>query len=221
MDFLTLVKRLRQEAGIAGSGPQSVTLQTGELKRLVDWVASAWVDIQIAKTNWLWMVGEFSFVTTPGKRDYTAAEAGIASRFSMWAPRTVRMGLTENDEQLLQPLSYDEYRAIYLTGPQPQSRPVALAVSPAQKLLLGYVPNDAFTVRGEYQKSPQYLALDTDVPEMPGQFHEAIVYMALMKFARYMAAGEIYEDAASNYQRIMNQLMVHQLPMITEAETLA
>lgn len=220
--FLELTQRLRQEAGIAGSGPVSTTFQSGELKRLVDWVASSWNDIQISKPNWLWMTGQFQFVTTPSQREYTSAQAGIATRFSHWNPRTVRLGLTPpNDETLLMPVSYDDYRSVYMTGPQPESRPVVVAVTPAQKLALGYVPNDAYTVTGEYQKTPQKLTADADVPEMPEQFHEAILYLALMKYARFMAAGEIYEDAQVNHRRIMQNLQVHQLPGLTEAEALA
>lgn len=222
MTFLELVQRLRQEAGIAGSGPASVTFQTGELKRLVDWVASSWNDIQIAKPNWLWMNGQFQFVTTPGQREYTPAEAGVATRFSSWLTRSVRLGLNPpNDEVLLEPVSYDEYRSIYLVGPQPLSRPVVVSVSPALNLLLGYAPNEAFTVTGEYQKTPQRLAADADEPEMPAAYHEAILYLALTKYARYMAAGEVYEDAMMNYRRIMQHLQVNQLPGVTMAEPMA
>ena len=221
MTFLELVKRLRQEAGIAGSGPSSVTNQTGELKRLVDWVVSAWTDIQISKTNWLGMRGSFQFTTTVGQRAYTRAQAGISDRFSHWLLDYTSLALSPpNDEVLLEPLSYDEFRRIYMVGPQPQSRPVAVTSSPDLSLMLGYAPNDAYTVRGEYHKQPQTLSLDGDVPEMPTQFHEAILYGALKKYARYMAAGEIYEDAQVNYRRIMDQLEAHQLPMVTPPEPL-
>lgn len=222
MTFLELVKRLRQEAGIAGTGPSSTTFQTGELKRLVDWVSSSWNDIQIAKPNWLWMNRQFQFTTTAGQREYTPAEAGIATRFSSWMTRTVRIGLNPpNDEVLLEPVSYDEYRSIYMVGPQPQARPVVVSVSPTLNLLLGYAPNDIFTVTGEYQQTPQKLLEDADVPEMPEQYHEAILYLALTKYARFMAANEIYEDAMVNYKRIMQQLQIHQLPGVTPAESMA
>lgn len=222
MTFLELVQRLRQEAGIAGNGPGSVVAQSGELKRLVDWTASSWNDIQISKPNWLWMNGQFQFVTTPGQREYTPAQAGISSRFSSWLTRSVRIGLNPpNDEILLEPVSYDEYRSIYMVGPQPESRPVVVSVSPAMNLLLGYPPNDTFVVTGEYQKQSQRLVSDGDVPEMPSAYHEAILYLALTKYARYMAAGEVYEDAMMNYRRIMQNLQVNQLPGVTAAEALA
>jgi hypothetical protein len=221
MQFIDIVRRLRQEAGIAGSGPASVQFQTGENKRLVDWVASAWNDIQIAETDWMWMQGEFSFTTTAGQQAYTATDVG-ATRLNRWHTDSIRLSLTfPNDETKLTPLVYSDFRDTYMTGSNPDSRPVYVSFSPDYKLLLGYTPNDAYFVRGEYYKTPQKLTLDTDVPEMPEQFHEAVLYSALMKYARYMAAGEIFEDAMANYRRIMAQLRVHQLPPMGMPETLA
>lgn len=220
--FLELTQRLRREAGIASDGPLSVVAQTGEYQRLVDWVASSWNDIQISSNNWRWMVGEFNLATTPGKDRYTPAEVGIPQRFARWYPTSMRIGLNPpNDEIPLYCMSYDEFRSTYLTGPQPLSRPVAVATAPNKDLLLGYPPNDAYRVRGEYHKAPQVLVNDNDIPEMPEQFHEAILYLALMRYARFNAAAEIYEDAASNYRRIMDLLRADQLPDVTCAEPLA
>ena len=79
--YLEICKRVRQEAGIAGTGPASVLNQTGEYKRVVDWVASAWEDLQNKRSDWLWMQGDFTFVTIASQDSYTPVEAGIATRF--------------------------------------------------------------------------------------------------------------------------------------------
>ena len=221
MNYLQLVSRLRQEAGVSGTGPSTVIGQTGEMQRLVDWVNWAYIDIQNADLEWRYLVGSFTLTLTPGQAAYTPAEAGISTRFARWLPKSIRLRLTgPGDERLLEPVSYDEYRSIYLTGPQPQSRPVAVSVTPDQKLAFGYLPNLAYTVYGEYIKTPQELTADADEPEMPTQFHSAIVYRALMLYARYESAGEIYQDAYDNYRRIMSQLRNDQGPTITLPESL-
>lgn len=221
MQFIDIVKRVRQEVGIAGSGPITVTAQTGELRRLVDWVASSWLDIQLSKPDWLWMRGDFTFPTVASQRVYTSAEAGITDRFSQWHLHSSRLGLTQNDETLLDPVSYDVFRASYIVGPQVSGRPVSVAVSPSMGLCLGYTPDQVYTVKGEYQKSPQSLVADTDVPEMPAQYHEAILYLAMKKYARYMAAPEIYGDADENHRRVMSSLYIHQLPGFSDVEPMA
>jgi len=49
----------------------------------------------------------------------------------------------------------------------------------------------------------------------------AIVYRALMLYARYEAAGEIYQDAMVNYQRFLRRIQLNQLPGMTVAEPIA
>jgi hypothetical protein len=48
----------------------------------------------------------------------------------------------------------------------------------------------------------------------------AIVYRALMLYGRYEAAAEIYQDADTNYKRIMRRVDLNQLPDIELAEPL-
>jgi hypothetical protein len=220
--YLELCRDLRQEAGIAGMGPLSVANQSGEAKRIVDWVRRAYNDIQLESTQWRWLTAEFQFVTTPGKQAYSPLEAGITARFDRWNPRSIRLSLVGVQDQIeLEYISYDEFRAIYLTGPRTESRPTVVSISPQQELLLGDVPNLAYTVVGEYQKTLQKLQADSDTPEMPEQYHDAILYWALTKYARYESAPEIYQDAMANFKRLMGGLRQHQLPFIAQPEPLA
>src|SRR5512143_216270 len=76
MNFLALAQRLRQEAGLSGSGPATVSGQAGQLRVVVDTLASAWRDLQRFRPNWQWMWRQFSFSTAIAKRDYTPTEAG-------------------------------------------------------------------------------------------------------------------------------------------------
>ena len=42
------------------------------------------------------------------------------------------------------------------------------------------MPDDVYTLRGKYRKSPQYLVADGDIPEMPTDFHTIIKDAALV-----------------------------------------
>lgn len=222
MNYLQLVQRLRQEAGVSGTGPTTVINQTGEMKRLVDWVNSAWLDIQRLHSSWNWMLAETTFSTVAGQGDYTPAQAGVSSRFGRWSATSFRVARTPpNDETMLMPLSYGDFRSVYRTGPQPQARPVVVCALPNLSLGIGYKPEQAYTIRGEYWKSVQNLTADADIPEMPEDYHDAIWYRALMLYARYESAAEIYEDAAQNYGRLISLLEIHQLPSFDGTEPLA
>ena len=223
MNYLQLAQRLRQEVGIAGTGPSAVTNQTGELKRLVDWIATSWDDIQRLRNDWNWLKGTFSFTTTANDDRYTSAEAGIASRFDHWDENMVRVySSSVNDETELVFLPYEDWRAIYRVGTQSPSRPVHFSYDPATKdLLLGYKPDAVYTISGEYFKNIQTLDDDADEPEMPAKYHMAIVYKAMMKYARYNAAGEIYDDAKIEYNKIRAELEGRELPQTLMAGPLA
>ena len=68
-----------------------------------------------------------------------------------------------------------------------------------------------FTVSGEYFKGPQILAADTDVPEMPSDFHDLIVYYAIEKYGYLEAATEVLARAEKYSRTYMRQLENHQL----------
>ncbi|HYN54401.1 MAG TPA: hypothetical protein VES38_06825 [Methylotenera sp.] len=224
MTFLQICQRLRQEAGISGIGPSTVVSQTGEMRRIVDWVNTAYEDIQLARSNWNWMRGDFSFNTTANDYDYTAAEAGIASRFSQWDVDTIKSFRTSvgvSNEFELGELFYSHYRSIYLTGSQSADTPVCFSIGPDRKLLLGPKPNGIFTVSGQYWKSPQVLAANADEPEMPAEYHMLIVWMALEQYGLYESAGECVMRGQKNSKRYMNRLEINQLPDVGMANPLA
>lgn len=229
MNFLELAKRLVVEAGISGNGPASVINQTGEMKRVVGWICSAYEDLQLTHEDWFFLRGTFSFVTTPDKFRYTPVEAGIThpvmgtSRFLGWDINSMAISNTgeAHDQSLLNFISYQQYRDHYLQSVMTSSRPLVISVSPSLELLLGDKPNRGYTITGEYYKKPQILVNNIDVPELPSQYHMAIVYRALMLYARFEAAGEIYQDAEMNYKRFLNKIRRNQLPKIDIADALA
>jgi hypothetical protein len=224
MTFLELCKRVRSEAGISGTGPATVVGQTGEMERVVNWTNQAWEDIQNHRTNWLWMRGDFSFESTADKADYTAAEAGIATRFRDWDVNTIKSYKTSigvANEQELYELSYLDYRRIYLTGSRNAGTPTSFAISPSKQLLLGPKPEDIYTVNGQYWKSPQALTADADEPEMPEEFHMLIVWMALERYGLFESAGECIATGQKYSKRLIGRLEINQLPDVEMAPPLA
>jgi hypothetical protein len=224
MTFLQLCQRTRQECGISGTGPSTVVSQAGEMRRVVDWVNTAYEEIQLARSNWNWMRADFSFNTTATDYDYTAAEAGITTRFSQWDVDTIKSYKTSigvSNEFELGELLYRQYRSIYLTGSQPSGTPICFSVAPDKKLLLGPNPDGVYTVSGQYWKTPQILSANADVPEMPEEFHMLIVYMAMESYALFESAGEVLARSQKKSMRYMNRLEINQLPDVQMANPLA
>jgi hypothetical protein len=214
MNFLEGVKRLRQEAGVSGTGPTTVVSQTGEMKRLVDWYNTAWLDVQTDMPDYNWMRGSFTLTLSSGDPEYTPADASLTDHRS-WVRDSLKVYLTSvADEVELEYVSYAEFRPLYMVGSVSTGQPFCYTVKPDKTLRFYPTPNAAYTVTGEYQKTASEMTADADEPGLPAEYHMAIVYRALMKYGRYEAAPEVYDDAKAEYKRMTTAIKMDQLPDI-------
>lgn len=225
MSFLQMAQRLRQESGASGNGPVTVTSQTGEYKRLCDWVSSAWMDIQTERRDWFFMRQAVEFSTIAGQRSYTAEEAGVASfgNFKLDSFRQYRASTGYGSEIDLRFIPYDDFRDQYMrnTTRTLSTSPLAFTVDPSKNFLLGPIPDAVYVVNGESYAMPTELALDNDRPTLPPQYHMAIVWRALMYYGSYEAASEAYERGNAEYKRLMRLLNEDQLPEVCTGGALA
>lgn len=225
LTFLQMAQRLRQESGTSGMSPSTTVNQLGDVKRLVDWISTAWMDIQNEKSDWFFMRQPISFNTISGQGSYTALQAGIASfgNFKIDSFRQYNVSNGFGSEQRLAYLPYDTFRDLYQYGTMrtTQQMPVIFSVDPSKNFLLGPLPDGIYCVNGEGYALPTEMAADTDRPSMPSQFHMAIVWRALMYYGQYEAAPEAYSHGQNEYNRLMSKLYADQAPTITFGPPLA
>src|SRR3990167_6024633 len=210
---LELVQDLRQETTDSGAGPTTVVSQSGELARFVKWIKDSWVDLQNDREDWLWLRREFTVNTVSGTDSYAYADctdtvaAAVITRFARWYDNLDMNGCSYfscylaatgvSDQQYLSPMAWDAFRRVYKFGSQTNARPVHFSIGPDQKIWLGPKPDAVYTVAGVYQRGPQEMTLDADVPEMPSRFHRLIVYEAMMRYGGNRVAPEAMLRAAS------------------------
>lgn len=201
MTFLELAQELRKEAGVSGTGPATVVSQSGELKRLVDWVNDAWEAIQNEQDDWLWMRSDFTYAMPALQQTMTAAQAGITA-FGRWWEKTLRCYATSigvSDEQKLIYKPWDEFRDMYLLGARPAAtRPAHFTIKPDDSIMVGPQNDVAYTFVGEYQKSASRMAADADVPGMPADLVMLIVWDALVLYGTYESASECVVRGTNN-----------------------
>lgn len=238
MNFLSLSTRLMQECGVSGTMSTTVN-QTGEFLRITSWINQAWNELQTRHDDWEFLRSSAllgagcSFATVSGTSYYTLGAAApgtvgvAASVFGKWDMNSFRCNTTTvgyADETYLDPISYDEWRNSYMYGAMRTvtTRPVVIAKAPTQGLCLGPPPNALYTVTGDYFTQPTQMAADIDVPTgLPTQFHLAIVYNAMMKYAGYEAASEVYQRGEDGYRRMMIELEANYGPKMFFAGALA
>jgi hypothetical protein len=226
--FLQIVNQVREECGV--SGPALTTLggalsQTST--RVKNWVINAWIEIQRAHRDWNFLENSFSFATTPGVQEYTASAAPVSiANFANWKRDTLRCYQTAvgvSDEQILPFMDWQTFRDVYQFGQQgtTQARPVCYTIGPRKTLLLGPTPDVAYTVSGWYYHSPTTLVADADTPDVDAEYHELIVFKAMVKYGMYEAAPEIVARGQEQGDRVMAQLEADYLPTITFGAPLA
>lgn len=220
--FLQLVQDLARQSGTLAGGVTIATVSgvTGRADKLVNWVGSAWEDIQNQR-QWNWLQDDFSHALTIGVSRYTDTTLDL-TRFASWVDDTPYQrtmiiydpAIGVSDESEISQISYAQWKGKYDRGAQETNRPRVWAISPAGELCVGPVPDKAYVLQGGFWKTPQALTADTDEPEMPARFHKAIVYRAMMLLAEGDESIGTLQLAEREYQRIFASMCMACLPAV-------
>lgn len=234
--FLTGTQRLVDECLGAGSSarPTAVTGQVGRLKNMVQWYASAWVDIQSRHDNWRWMRKGFTFNTVAGTDTYAygavtdVATSVAITRFSRWWAddfedpfKCYLQSAGVGGENFLIWIPWENFKYLYKRGTQNNGQPLHVSVDNDMQLVLGPKPDAVYVITGDYQRSPQVLAADGDTPEMPAQFHDLIWRRAMEMYGAHLAAPDAFQRAVHEGKRTLRALENNQLPKVWRAPPLA
>jgi len=230
MNFLALAQKLVEKCGISGTGPTTVANQTGELKRAVNWINEAWLNIQQSREDWDWMRGSVSFQTVPNQATYTQQQCGITDlaewlmNSSICTFRTYDTNVGVGSEIFLSYIDWNTYRDVYLYGNMRQSyaRPLSITIAPDMSIGLGQVPDSSnYTVVGDYFKEPSLMVNDTDIPGLPTRFHMLIVYQAMIYYGEYEQDDYVRTTAQEEFNKMLSRMVVAQLPEVTMGAALA
>ena len=226
MTFLQLCARLRQEVSGSGTGPSTTVGQTGELGRIVSWIATADEDIQRLENEWLFMRSGFTVNTVADTAAYaytactdTTSSATITA-FRNWVKDSFKIYLSSTGvagEGAIDYIDYQTWYEIYGTGTQTSGFPHEFTVLHNRSFSLGQKPNAVYVVTGEYQKAVTTMTANADVPVYPAEFHMLPVYLGMMSYGRYTGASEVYQDGQRLSKQMLAQMRRTQLPEIQMA----
>lgn len=230
--YLQLCSYLRQECTDSGTGPSTVTGQSGELARYVKWIADAWTELQQEHDDWVWMRRGFTVntVADDGEYAYTdctdTTDSAAISRFARWYKgrydwKCYLQSSGVAGEYFLTWLDWEEFKKKYRFGTQTSGRPIHVSMDPSRKFVLGPKPSAVYVVSGDYQMGPQTLSADANTPEMPDRFHSLIVYLAMIKYGFNSVAPEVLHRASIEGGRLHAALVRDQRPPITARGSLA
>lgn len=205
---LQLCQQLLEESGLSGEITSTLNA-TGEAKSIVRRIDYAYNQIQRAPGmlwRFLWVTWEFT--TVDGVDEYSAqtADPPILNDWTLLDSRRLPVVRfypttgTVDDTQSLPALPFDTWDRIYKIQPPEKGEPETCSISPNGHLMIGPRPDAVgYKIRGRGYRRPHALTADSDAPLLPEEFHDLIVWRALI---RQSAADEDpgnYSDAAGQY----------------------
>lgn len=216
--FIQLVNDVERESGTVSQAQRltTVTGARGRQEKIVQWTAQAWAEIQRERRDWTFMRKRFLHAVTSGVASYTAADLGITD-FGGWMteadhfqPFTIyETAKGRQDETRLRILPFNAWLTAYDVGAHDAQRPNYIAIGFDRSLNLGPTPDRAYTLRGWYRRSIQMLAADNDTPFIDEQFHNAIVWRALMLLGEHDEAT-FPIAAAQSKARVQHSAMLRE-----------
>lgn len=196
-DFVTLAQETRNLAGLSGSGPADVSTATNVELTIVRNVRDAWIRIQASWYPWKWMWKEYTAPLGGPLQSILNTEDYLLTGVQKIHVNTFRNYLTSigtTDRQRMNFIPWEAWQRRYAVVSVTASRPRQCTRLPNGNLRL-YKPDDIYSVEFEIQKTPQVLAANADVPEMPVEYHPLIVYEALKIFGKANDAPELIKLA--------------------------
>jgi hypothetical protein len=224
--FLELVQDLaRQDGSIDPRSITSVVDQGGRPGKMVNYVQKAYNNIQRSRRDWGWLTEDFTATLIPGSAIYTNLSFNL-DRWANWIGDKIEgylpMSLWDPaqglaDEGEIEEVTYDYWRHRYGRGDQSGmywNRPNEWTVTPKNELAFGPWPDYAYQIRGQYQKGPQQLVANEDVPEMPARFHDLIVWEAERLLLIHDGAYQESQFPTQEMATLRHELEIDQLPEV-------
>ena len=224
--YLQLFQQAKRDCRISGSAPTTVSGNTGVLDRLVNWVSDAYIDLQ-NRADWRWLRHEFTCTTAADDGIYaygdcTDVETSSAiTRFSHWwlhdQDMPSRIYLSSDGvagEYWMSYTTWPYFKSVYMIGTEVSGTPAIVSVDPLDRMRIGQRPDGVYVLTGDYQMSAQILSSDSDTPELPTQFHQLIVYLAMQKYGYIEGSPEVLMRGQTEGNRMMRQLEGNQLPQM-------
>jgi len=222
MNFLQICQAAARESGLSGTGPTSVENQTGEMLQVVNWCNYAHEDIQNLRPDWAFAQEQFDFETISGTAEYTPLAVSITDLLA-WKTNDFRVYLNAADETFLTYLQWDEFRYTYQYGTSRTTtgRPTIITVEPDDSLFIYPIPDDEYTIDGQYFKKPSVMSVDADTPRFKSNFHMAVVWRAVMLYSAEISAQDLYYHGEKEYKKVIRKLEFNQLPKISYGAPMA
>jgi hypothetical protein len=192
-----------------------VTGQPKIITDLIGAVSQAWIRIQNMHDGaWRFQrvtLTPVALVIGQNVYDVTAAPFSL-SDFDRWDTDSFVLYTSgSTDKQSVTYKQYPQWVLDYRLATFTSGRPSAVTDPSASTLRFNALPDVAYLFTGDYRRSVQTLALNTDTPRLPSRHHMAIVWEALRWFAQDRGKDTLYNFAEGMLGKEMSELAAREL----------
>lgn len=213
--------------------------QRGEFARVAQWIRTSWDELQVHSADWFFRWREFQVPLDAG---YTTFGINPQSAASLPKLAIGQMTLIRANGQAtrLQHLHVDFFRERFgarqqqgatadggfttlaqssfptggLSPAADRGYPSAFTILPDRRVRFDRALIEDSDLQGRYQVPTQSLAADADIPNMPEEYHNAILYRALVKYADFEEATGLRQTSRDHESHWLNAMRRDLLPQI-------
>jgi len=209
MTFLELCQAYRSELGIPGNGPNTVVNQIGELQRVVLDIQDADQDIKRQWQDWKFLWKEFTTNTVVGEsylQTVKPSDLGHWDLNSFWINKGTANAVKLNS------IDYREWRSAQTAYAPESGDPYEFTIRPTDEARVNPIPTSVVPVSAEYYKKAARMSNDSDVSDVPEEYHRIIIVRAKLIYAEREDAPEIMSGASAEYDSLITNLEASYLP---------
>jgi hypothetical protein len=208
MTFIEIIKSAWTECQ---SGEfQTVVGAAGMRAKFVNWVSSAWVDIQKEKDEWSFLKASTTIEVNDSMDVFTKASVGLSgmriplSAFilvdSVYMPLTLLRSISSQDETNRVNKQQAMPKILYFDN---------------GKFSFDSIPDKNYTIKIFYLLAPQRLVNDSDEPIVDEEYQDAIKWKAVETYALDDNDQALQARAKVELERAMNIMYSDLLPALT------
>lgn len=200
--FLELCKAARRACAIAGTGPATVTGQTGEYEKLIEWVVLSDQELQSRWFDWDFLhVSTWSTNTIAG-----VAEVIAPTDIGTWDEESFYLNYTLSTHRKLPVMLYKDWRSNLRQGAQTNAKPNDIVIKPDLSLVLHKPPDAIYSLSADYWKRPAKLVNNTDTSPIPEEYERIIISRTKMMYAEDGGSGVLLNAASIEYDDLLDKL---------------
>ena len=206
--FLKLCQDVRAQSGISGDGPTNVVGQTGIYADVVRWVEEAYNHIQTLHENWNFLFNTYQFTLQNGFDQYDVETLNIRQIVKDSFLRQFQLG----DKIRLKYIPYAEWRLEDRFLKAETGKPEFVTELPTGELRFWPMADDDYEIIFEGYGQPHVMSASTDETIFSDQYDELVQAQALMRYAEYYNALEIYNISKAQFDIMIKKMEFSELP---------